>query len=229
MAIFGNLELEETVQVDDKTRLDAQKTFITPDEAAITLVEIEPEASAGFIDVTSNQYLDWQYSTDGSKTVTLRVTTDGSPESFTKTLTIITAVDDKLFSSDAELIPFEPNLLDYVKEGRNSFLDVHRVSQSLILDWLDRQKIWDVNGDRLTVDAIVDIQEVKVWSKFLTLRLIFEGLSNAIDDIFFEKAERYKDMEKVARERAALRLDLDGDGEEDTAKVNLRAAQLIRR
>lgn len=229
MAIFGHLELEEIVQVNDKTRLDARKSYVTSDEAAITLVEIEPEASAGFVDITSNKYYDYQYATDGDKTVSLRITTDGSPVTLTKTLTIITEADDKLFSSDSELLPYEPGILNYVRQGRNTFLDVHRASQDRIITWLDEQRIWDVNGDRLTKDAVVDILEVNDWSKFLTLRLIFEGLSNATDDIFHEKALRYGEMEKRARERASLRLDLDGDGENDAAKVNLRAAQLVRR
>ena len=230
MAIFGNLELEEIVQVDDKTRLDARKTFVSVDEAAITLMEIEPEAAAGFIDVTSTQYLDWQYSTDGDKTVTLRVTTDGAPQSFTKTLTIISVADDKLFSGDAELLPWEPKILKWVRDGRNTFLDVHRAAQDRILTWLDEHRIWDTEGNRLTKAAILDIQEVNDWSKFLTLKIIFEGLSNATDDIFHEKALRYGDKAAKARNRGALRLDKNADGStDDDGKADLRSFTLSRR
>jgi len=38
--IFIRANTEEKVQVDDKTRIDAEQTFLSPDEAAITLVEI---------------------------------------------------------------------------------------------------------------------------------------------------------------------------------------------
>ena len=171
--IFPVLELEAFLQADDKTRLDARKTHITPDEAAITLIEIEPESGSGFLDVTSLSYLDWQYS-GASRTVTVsvRVTTDGLPETFSKDIEILTATDDKLFSTDAEMVRHEPQILDWVREGRNSFLDVHRTSQDRILTWLDEHRIWDTNGDRLTKDAIVDIQEVNDWSKYLTLQLI---------------------------------------------------------
>lgn len=228
--IFPVLELEQVVQVDDKTRLNAKKTYATPDEADISLIEIEPETGAGFFDVTTDRVLDYQYSTDGAKTVSLRVTTDGAPETLTRTLNIVTAADDKLFSTDAELLPYEPNILDWVRSGRNSFLDVHRAAQDRIISYLDEHKIWDVNGNRLTKDAVVDIEEVNDWSKFLTLELIFEGLSNAIDDIFAQKKLRYSKMRQDAQNRAAIRLDRDGDGSLDDERIlNLRSVALKRR
>jgi hypothetical protein len=228
--IFPSLELESVVQVNDKTRLDGTKTFLTPDEAAITLVRIEPEAAAGFIDVTNLEYLDYSYSTDGTKTVTIEVTTDGAPETFTKDLTVVTAIDDKLFSGDAELVTHEPNILSYVRDGRNSFLDIHRTAQDRILTWLDEHRIWDINGDRLTKDAIVDIEEVNDWSKFMTLAIIFEGISNAVDDIFMQKSAKYKQMAAVAMNRASMRLDRDGDGSIDDEKpTDVRTSRLRRR
>lgn len=227
--IFPTLELEQVLQVDDRTRLNASKSYTTPDESAITLVEIEPEAGSGFVNVTSDKFLDWQYSTDGSKLVTVRITTDGSPVTFSKTLAVLSVADDKLFSSDSELLPYEPNLLDWVREGRNSFLDIHRAAQDRILSWLDENRIWDSERNRLTKDNITDLDEVNDWSKFMTLRLIFEGLSNAIDDIFHQKALRYMEMESKARNRAALRLDRDNDGNTDQIKTDLRSVGLYRR
>ena len=227
--IFPVLELEETVQKDDKTRLDATKTFISPDEAAITLIEIEPEASAGFIDVTSSKYLDWQYSTDGDKAVSVRVTTDGAPVSSSLTLPVINSADDKLFSSDAELLPYEPDLLKYVRDGRNSFLDVHRTAQGRIITWLDEHRIWDTDGNRLTKANITDLEEVNDWSKFMALRLIFEGLSNSTEDIFHIKSLRYRELENKSRNRGALRLDLNNDGNTDQIKSDLRSFGLFRR
>ena len=227
MAIFKSLRLENIVQVDDKTRIDARKTFVSPDESSITVVEIEPESGAGFIDVTDTYYLDWQYSMDGDKAITLRVTTDGSPESLTKTLSIISAENDKLFSTDSELLPYEPNILEWTRDGRSSFIDFYREAQSRILTFLDEQRIWDSNGDRLTKDAIIDVKEVNDWSKFIVLKTIFEGLSNAVDDIFGIKAIKYLNLEKEARDRAAVRLDLNGDGE--SSPVDKISSHIIRR
>lgn len=227
--IFPVLELEEIVQVNDRTRLDARKSYLSPDEAAITLVEIQPSATDSFIDVTNTKYLDWQYSTDGAVAVVVRITTDGVPVTASLDIPVISVADDKLFSSDSQIVPYEPDLLNYVKEGRNSFLDVHRISQDRILKWLDENKFWDVDGNPLDKDDIINISEVNDWSKFWTLTYIFEGLSNAIDDIFHTKSLRYKDMMITARERAVLRVDTNNDSSVDTGEqLDLRSIEILR-
>lgn len=227
--IFPVLKLEDVVQVDDQTRLDASKSYITPDEASITLIEIEPDTGLGFIDVTSSMYLDYQYSTDGNKSVSVRITTDGSPLTLSKTLPIISAADDRLFSSDEELTSHESDILEYVKPGRNSFLNFHRNAQDRILTYLDEHRITDLDGNRLTKEAITDIEEVNDWSKFLTLRLIFGSLSNSIDDLFNAKAEQYRTLEGVSKNRSQLRLDKDGDGNTDTVAYDTRSLRLVRK
>lgn len=228
--IFPSLELENTVQVDDKTRLDGVKSFITPDEADITLVEIEPLSGSGFIDVTTNRFLDWQYVTDETVTVSIRITTDGAPTTITKDMIIISVVDDALFSSDSQLESHEPDILKYTENGRNSFLNVHRTAQIRILDWLDAQRIWDNDGNRMTKANIIDIEEFQQWSKYLTLQMVFEGLSNETDDIFQEKMTRYRTLAESPKNRGALRLDFNNDGEIDsTEKTNLKSLRLVRR
>lgn len=227
--IFPVLELEQKLQVDDKTRLDARKSFTSPDEAAITLVEIEPAAGSGFVDVTSSRYLDWQYSTDGVAVVTVRITTDGSPVTSSKNLTVLSVADDKLFSSDSELLPYEPDILNYVRAGRNSFLDVHRASQQRILKILEENGFFLSDDTRITLDEILDIEEFRDWSKFMTLRLVFEGLSNATDDIFHQKALRYSNLEAEARDRARIKVDLDGDGNAEAEEdISFRTVELLK-
>lgn len=228
MAIFGNIKIEEIVQVNDKTRIDVSDSFVS-DEAAITLLEVQPEAAASFVDVTSLGHLDWAYSTDGDKVIGLRVTTDGLPQVFNSTLSIITAANDKLFSNDSQLTPYEPNLLQWVRSGRNSFIDVHRASQDRIIKYLDENAIWDQSGQPLTKEDVINISEFNDWSKFMTLKLIFEGLSNATDDIFHIKALRYKKMEFRMRDRAIIRVDLNGDGSLDANEgTETRSVKLLK-
>jgi len=228
MAIFPNLILEETVQVDDKTRL-LSNSFITSDEAAVTLIRIKPEAAGAFVIVTSDGYLDWSYSSSyvGEQTVTIEVTTDGSATTFTKTLTVVTAATDSLWSSDADLIQHEPEIMNYTPEGKSTFLNIHRLAQTRILAWLDEKRIWDNDGNRLT-STDVDGTDMNEWSKYLTLSYVNEGLSNALDDIFFEKSSRYRALAEKAASRAVLRLDLDNDGTKDE-KVNNFTGLLVRR
>lgn len=231
--IFPVLEVESTVQIDDKTRLNGSKTFVSKDNVAITLVEIEPEAGAGFIDVTGSSYkdwyLDWAYSgVSRDVTVTLRVTA-GSTVSFSKVVSVLTDADDMLYSNDQDIIAIESDILKWVPEGRSSYLNVHREAQIKIIDWLAEANITDVYGNRLSKDRIIDIEEVKSWSKYLTLSLIFRNISNSIDDIFSEKAKYYTSVAKDKADRTKVRLDLDGDGQTSRAEdVNLQSRDLIR-
>jgi hypothetical protein len=215
VAIFGVLEVESTVQVNDKTRLNASKSFISKDEDPVTLVEIEPEAAAGFIDVTGasskDWFLDWVYvGASRNVTVSLRITA-GTVQTFTKTLAVTTAVDDNLFSSDQDLIAYEPDILKWVPQGRASYLNVHREAQARILEWLDEAGLTDRDGNRLTKAALVDVQEVRAWSRDLTLSLIFKGIQNAVDDVFAGKAQHYASEAVKRSDRTRLRLDLNGD------------------
>lgn len=234
MPIFPILELETTVQVNDKTRIDGSKSFISKGEAAVTLVRIKPETSGSFITVTGTTYkdwyLDWQFSTDGNKTVTIEITTDGSPVTVTKTLSVVTEASDKLFSTDDDLVGHESDILKYVRAGRATFKDKHRVAQDLIMKWLDEHRYTDSNGNRLTKAVILDIEEVRSWSKFLTLQIIFSSLSNAIDDIFAKKSELYNGLMSQARNRAILRLDLNGDSSiSDSEKLDNMSYFLLKR
>lgn len=230
MAIFANLRVETIVQVNDRTRLDASQSFVTPDEDAIQKIEIQPDSSADWLDVTADQFLDWQYDTAGEKTVGVRVTTSGSPVSSTASLTAVTEAEDALFSSDADLMSHEPGVFDYLKAGRNSFKDMHRRAQALVLKWIEQKGYRDSSGDRLTKAAIIDKEEVNLWSTFIALRLIFDGVSNATDDIFAKKALSYGRMEAQARDRAFLSLDQNGDGEADTTeRIEMSSVKVVRR
>lgn len=214
MAIFPHLQIEPTLQVNDRTRLDATKSFIPA--SAISSVEIDPDGTTGLIDVTTDKYLDWSYSASGTYTVTARVTASGGASAeFSDTISVVTESADKLFSTDDDLKLHEPDILNWVEEGRNTFKNVHRRAQKLILEYLKREGFRDTNGDFFTKAAIVNVENVKQWSTFVALRLIFEGISNAVDDIFAEKAKRYKGQEVRWRKTVLLNIDVDGDGTVD--------------
>lgn len=215
MAVFPILEVEPIVQIGDKTRLSALKSFIAPVDANFDLMRIKPNAASPYITITDNEYLDWVYSASGVQTVTLYVQQNCPYASgeIEKDISVVTEAQDNLFSNDQDLRLHEPEILKWVVDGRSSFLDMHRRAQVLILKWLDKEGYVDVNGNPFTKTAIVDIEEVKQWSTFLVLKLIFEGLSNATDDIFHEKAKRYNGKMMEYRKKALLRIDVDGDGE----------------
>lgn len=233
MAIFPVLEVESIIQVNDKLRISGVKTFVSKDNVAITKVEIEPEAGAGFIEVTGSAskdwYLDWAYTGATRVVVVSLKVTAGTVETLTKSVSVITAVDDMLYSTDQDLVMLEPDILKWVPVGKSSFTSVHREAQYKILDWLDESGVTDVDGNRLTKDRIIDVDEVKSWSKYLTLALIYRGIYNSVDDVFSDKAKFYESKAKSKADRAKLRLDLDGDGETSLAEdVSMISRDLVR-
>lgn len=240
MALFPMIETEDRVQLSDRTRLSAANSFATAGRT-ITKIEIEPEASAGYFDVTVDKFLDWAYSAASAvpgtetgvtlATISVRLT-DDLANTLTKTfnLELIDAVSDKLYATDAKLRQHEPELMRYLPEGRSSFKNVHRRAQGLILAWLDKEGMTDVDGKRLTKANLVDVQEVTEWATFLALSLIFRGMSNAKEDVFSIKAAEYEKMATVNRQRAVLRLDVDNDGQVDPGEQDyIRSATVVRR
>lgn len=234
MAMFPNLHFESILQVNDKTRLDASTSYVSKDEVALTSVEIEPEAAAGFISVfdanSNNWFLDYQYATDGTKAVTVRVDNGSGPVTATFSLEVLTVVDDKLFSDDHDLLAVRNDILKWLPETRNSFLNVHRKAQELILADLDERGIVDRGGNKLTKAAVVDISEVNEWSTYLVLMLIFDDLSNAVDDVFDRDAKKYSSQMLKHRDRSFLRLDLNGDASLDLGEgAGMKSLFLARR
>lgn len=226
--IFPILKSDLIVQVGDKLRLDSSKTFITPDENEISLIEIEPETGAGFFDVTSSKYLDWVYLTAGEKTATLRVTTDMVTENAELVVDCLTMATDKLFSTDNDLIGHESKIYDYLPKEYSSFNHLHRSSQSVILDSLTQRGYEKAPGVPLTKLDIFNVDEVKQWSKFLTLSTIFSASSNEVNDFFSVKAQQYKELAERSAQRAYLTLDTDQDGDPET-QINLTVGRLVRR
>lgn len=258
MPIFPILELESIVQENDKTRLDASKSFASGG-SAITTLEICPDYVAPeeedpdentYYDVTEDKWLDWQYSIEAanpeteSREATVRVRINyvaPDPEadppveedlgtSTTKIITVNSVDTDALFSTDDDLKRHEPDVLKYVPDGRATFKDVHRRAQTLILAWLDTQGFVDANATKLTLADILDPTELTQWSTMMALRLIFEGISNAVDDVFSKKAKTYLELEDFYRKRAILRIDTNSDGQLDTGEgLDISNAMVFRR
>lgn len=239
--IFPYLEVETTLQALDRTRLSGVKSFTSKDEAKISLVEIEPEAGAGFItlgayphppDVPKPQdwFLDYQYLTSGTKAVTLRITTDGLPTAVVQNIVVVTEAQDLLWSSDHDLRAHEPDILQWVEKGRNSFKNIHRKSQVHILEWLDALRIWRDDGTRLEKADLKITTDLRELSTYLTLYFIFMGLQNKPDDVFSVKAKFYESKAKETKGRGRIQADFNQDGEVDSSESNdLTTFRMVRR
>jgi hypothetical protein len=208
MTLFHNLKYEHTVQVNDKFRFDASGCYASSPDT-LTTVELEPFPAAGYINITTTKLLDFQYLTDTPKVISLRL---NGTAVLTYSIACLSAADDNLFSNDDDLMTHEPMIMNFMPDGKTSYLVQHRRSQTRIVDAVAKKGILDSSGNKLTKAAFIDILEVKEWSTFLTLSAIFEGISNAKDDIFQDKAKRYAKMADDASNRAYLALDKDASG-----------------
>jgi hypothetical protein len=330
MSIFSILDFEPEIQVNDKTRLNAGKSFASKAVQEINTLTVKPELSGSAVDIyaadSGNWFLDWSYAgtsidvgtenddlifseggadistnlTAGTYTLSqyathlaARMTAAGTrtysgsvangkitvsasgafqfkassvsaQSSFdlavisasqtsslveygNKIVTVVSSngtntdtkyfylkayseAGDRLFCSDGDLIAHEPDIMSWVQNGRSSFKNVYRRSQKLIIAWLDEKGYCNVYGDKYTKNDILDIEEVRQWSTFMSLRLIFQGLSNSIDDIFDRKSKLYEMSEQAARQRVILRIDTNKDGQiEDTEGLSIYSGSLFRR
>jgi hypothetical protein len=241
MAIFPVLELESKIQTDEKTRLSGIKSYKTPNEIAVSLVRIQPDTLEDFYEISASDptdsakwFLDWQYATAGAKAVSLEITTDplATAVIITKTIEVVDPLDEKLFSTDYDLMSEEPDMLRFIKDGKSGYNDLHRTAQYKIMDEIYRQRIFNIDGNKLTLSEVLEVEELRSWSKYMVLKLVFMGISNSVGDIFQKKSELYASYEQKAFNEAMnqMRLDFNKDGKLDKADdKDFRTVNLQRR
>ena len=196
--IFCCFDTDKCTALGDKFRIDISQSYATPDEGAFTLLEIEPEIGAGFIDITSEQYLDWQYSVSGTKTVSVRLTTElGTVK--TDTLEVEAKEDECFLADDDCLKALEPDIYKYLPCERCSFKYVHRKVADLIIDELTCRGVFKEEKGSFsvknplqgcTIEKIECAQlqssdQIKRWATSWALEIIFCGMTNSKDDIFY--------------------------------------------
>lgn len=221
--IINDFKAESIVQVNDLFRIDCSRVMLLSG-FEVDLIEVELDTGLGFTEVYNRttaesdssyevkKYLDAIYDSAGEKTITVRATSGGDVKQAIKTVTVLTEVEDSLFSGDEDIVTHEESIYELLREGKNSFKNIHRLAQQDILLYLNER----YPDEDLTKDSLVDKTQVRSWSKFLTLYYIFQSNVNTIDDIHNQKAELYKKLAEDALDSAVIALDLDGDGEEDT-------------
>ena len=237
--IFPKIKVDSLAQVGDGVRISALQT-IYRDLDEVLDIEISPnidgENDLAYISVLSGGdfdlwYLDWVYATAGTYTPTIRVKTVLVPVEYvtiSKTITIITAATDQLFSSDDDIIQSEPDIYRYLPEGKTSYLFMHREAQRRILAHLDEKKIWKQDGTRYTKSDLFDKEEFVHWSRFLVLQMIYQAKVVDVGDIFFQKAEQYKILVAIAMNRGAVRL--SGNGTDPaTSKIDNITSIMVKR
>jgi PKD repeat protein len=230
MSAFAILKSDDKVFEGDKLQLDASQSFVTPDDAfAATSHQISFDAGSTWINITTLKKLDYIFSTSGDKTIQLKVTSTGGTQTVSKTVTVLDLTEQALFSKDADLYLYEPEIDRYLPKKWSSWNLIHLAAQQFIIDWLDENAITKSDGEKFAVADFGDSQQVKQLSCFKALELIYEGNSNVVGDLSSVKRDKYKGMVIEKLSRANLRLDYNDDGTIDTnEKINLMSGTLVR-
>lgn len=225
MAIFGSIKVDSCIALNDKFRIDASFTWATPDEPDFNSVEIEPFSGHGYIDVTSDRFLDWAYTTPGQKTITLRIMTNVGVQQFTKTVDVKTEEQDCCLANDECLRSYEPDICKWLPCERTSYKWIHRKVATCIVDCINRMGVSERKGypvdpknpicklEPITCDQLKNNPQIEKWATFWALELILSSMSARPDDIFAEKAEFYRSLAKDAGNAPNLYIDFDGDGQ----------------
>lgn len=228
--IFPILQFDEITQNQEKIRLDASKSFVSPDNAAIVTIKIKPEASAPLIDVTSTGFLDWVYVSAEAKVVRLEIFDGTNTEILEKDLFVVNDAEDMLFSSDKDLTSYEPDILQWLPDGKSTFNYAHRTAQTNILEWLDAIRVWKKDGERVEKQDILRINDVKQMSIFWTLAIIFMGIRNQNEDVFLAKASEYMKKVEMIKGRGRIQIDINGNGTlEKEEMLDLKSFRIRRR
>lgn len=222
--IYPIVDFDNIIQVGEMLRINASRSFKTSNEGAFTAVKIKPSAAEAFYDVgilTESQtwYLDWVYSAAGTHLITVRLENALTFAEVTLSVNVVLAADDKLFSTDVDLIGYQHDIMKFLADGRSTWNFVHRVAQTEILAYLDEVGKVNEDGTKITKDQIVDISEVKQLSLFKTLRIIYESMSNASDDFFMKRASHWRKYEESAQLRCVARIDFDKNGTIEDSEV----------
>ncbi len=230
--IFGKIKTDEQVFTGDMLRIDASKTFVSPDKtiAPTNGLQISVDSGVSWLDITNKKYVDWAFTTSGTKTITLRVTTTSSDtQDFTKDVVVLDITTQGLFSKDDDLYKYEPDIDSLLPKKWSSWNLIHLEAQKQIVQWLDFKGIRRSDGTTYTASDILDKKQVREWSALLVLSLIYQGNSNQTGDIFSSKSTLYKNLAEVQMNLSHIELTGQPYNETNNNTTNLRVVELVRR
>ena len=96
---------QKKVQISEKVRIDVGKTFAHSGRTISTIVVKPISDGADSFDVSSDKYLDYAYTTAGTKTIHVTLTLDnGDTVALAKDIEVVSEATENLFSTDPEII-----------------------------------------------------------------------------------------------------------------------------
>ena len=122
-----------------------------------------------------------------------------------------------VYSDDQDLLMEAPEVANYLPASTSSFILRHQAARDDIVQDIRNSGKYKINysdGQNKNIDVwdFLDIDEIRVWSKYLVLSKIFENLSTVKDDVYWARAEGFKNKALTAAKLYYLTLDIDDDG-----------------
>lgn len=189
---------------------------ITPSNTAFALVlNQDPASLLDLLQFKDEKVLTSEPVDFSLKRIGLIVESISETATVYKYVKLFTKDSDKLFSDDADLTIKERDILKWTAKGRASFLAEHRAAQGDILEWLYSNNLLDKDSKPLTKWSLVRTEDLKSWATYKVLADLFLSFSNALDDEYDQKSEKYRGYEVAARNKYKLTIDTDGDGKPD--------------
>ena len=215
MAKFAIITCEDKVFQGDKIQFDFTKSVITPDETPAVISHEFSADGLSYVNITPTKMIDWVFLVPGAQTIYFRHTSNVGSQISTKSITILDLAAQKLFSTDTDLVAYEPEIIKWLPKKWSSWNIIHLRAQDYILNLLREKRILDVKGNSYTKDDIFDRSEVRDLSAALVLRYIFSGTSNSSDDVFQKKSDEYDELVSTREAAMSIKLDFNKNGLKD--------------
>lgn len=230
--IFGIIKSDDKVFTGDKLRVDLSGTFLSPGSTFATVShEISFDAGVTWFDISQKKYIDYIFSTAGSKTIDVRISTTAPlVMTFSKAITCLNLTAQNLFSNDSDLYQYETEIDQYLPKKWSSWNLIHLQAQEWIMDWLDEKRIFNEANQKYVVADLLDKQEVKQLSIAKVLELIYESNINTPGDLFTQKRDKYTAMLQEKASRSTITLDFNGNlTSEEGERTDLHSIAVYRR
>ena len=141
-----------------------------------------------------------------------------------------------VFSDDEDLKGVYPYVTGYLTGQEKTFILRHENSRDLIIQDIRTRGFRKTNAQKTryeNIDAwdLMDINEVRMWSTYLTMENIFSSLQSQEGDLYKEKSIEYKAKAEFYKNLVYLTLDKDDDGivSNTESAQDISTRRLVRR
>lgn len=135
------------------------------------------------------------------------------------------------FSTDQDILQWEPDLVVYLPESQADYTPQHIAAADAILEDLRKRRIIRPTETTDGAEQILRPAELKEAAKFKSLEIIFTFLSANATDKFKEKSIEYRTryIDEIANVVNTLTVDVDRDGIEDKGEIGRSFQTILRR